>query len=167
MGYPIYSVSGNRLDIVGSTDLIFTILGVERNIRVMVAQGTPIRELIMGWKTLIHWGLFTLASLQPTPPSYSEALPHTNKCFLKIHTKPIERKYAEPDNNSHGYPEEMAEKCSTVLKDLLADYPFAFASKIEPGQYVDAPPIRIHMRPDATPVLHTVAHPYPVGREKE
>merc|ERR1711867_131069 len=64
---------GNRLDIVGTTDLTFTILGVERSMKVLVAQGTPIRELIVGWKTLIHWGLFTLASLQPTPPSYSEA----------------------------------------------------------------------------------------------
>ena len=43
----------------------------------------------------------------------------------------------------------------------------AFAESIAPGQYVNCDPIRIHVRPDATPVLHTVARPYPVGREKE
>merc|ERR1711867_333592 len=137
--YPIYSVSGNRLDIVGSTDLTFTILGVERSIRVLVAQGTPIRELIVGWKTPIHWGLFTLASLQPTPTSYSEALPHANKSFLKIHTRPIERYYTEPDDSSPRYREEMAKQCQKVLGDLTRDYPLSFAEKIEPSQYIDAP----------------------------
>ena len=89
--YPIYSVSGNRIDMIGSADLSFNILGVDRQIKILVAQGTPIRELIVGWKTLIHWGLFTLASMQPTTASYSEALPHSNKSFLKIHMQPIER----------------------------------------------------------------------------
>ena len=138
--YPIYSVSGNRLDIIGSANLSFTILGVSRQVKVLVAQGTPIRELIVGWKTLIHWGLFTLASLQPTPASYSEALPHANKSFLKIHMKPIEREYTEPDDSSPKYREEMAKQCKKVLQDLTRDYPLSFAEKIEPGQYIDAPP---------------------------
>ena len=54
----------------------------------------------------------------------------------------------------------MAMKCKKVLQDLISDYPCAFAEGIEPGQHIDAPPIRIHMRPDAVPVPHTVARPY-------
>ena len=54
-----------------------------------------------------------------------------------------------------------------MLQQLISDYPHAFTENIALGQYVNCPPIRIHVRPDATPVLHTVARPYPVGREKE
>ena len=41
--YPIYSVSGNRLTIVGFADLSITIMGMDRKIKIIVAEGTPIR----------------------------------------------------------------------------------------------------------------------------
>ena len=87
----------------------------------------------MGWKTLIHWGLFTIASIQPTASTYSEALPAANKMFLKINPNPISRKFQELARDNNDYAEAITKMCQTVLQQLLADYPLAFAENIAPG----------------------------------
>ena len=81
--------------------------------------------------------------------------------------KPLLRQFPVVAADDPEYNSKMEARCTAVKQALLSDYPLAFATKIIAGQFVEAPPVSIHVNPKATPVQHTVARPYPVVRDQD
>ena len=52
MEYNIYNVSGERTPIVGSVSIKFKIDNITRQVDALMLEGSPLEELIVGWKKL-------------------------------------------------------------------------------------------------------------------
>ena len=112
------------------------------------------------------WSLFILSinSITSTT-SYTSSLPKPNRDFLAKHKTPIKRTFPQIQPNDPEYKTKMNAQCKEILTHLKKDYDLGFSGEIRPNQYVDVPPVRIHVREDTTPFLATTARNYPIGRE--
>ena len=45
-------MSGNRIPIIGTVDLKFTLDNTIRHVEALVTKGSPLNKTIIGWKTL-------------------------------------------------------------------------------------------------------------------
>ena len=130
--------------------------------------GSPLSELIVGQKTLSHWGNFKLSVNAVTcSTTYTNSIPKANRDFLARHKTPIQRTFHMVKQDNLEYKKEMNKQCGKILKQVKNDYNIAFTDKIKPDEYIDWAPVRIHVREDATRYLATTARNYPVGWEAE
>ena len=122
----------------------------------------------MGWRTLTSWGLFNLTvNSIASASTYTSALPKENREFLAKNRTSISRSFTAVKPEDPEYSAKMNNTCKQILHHLMKDYPLAFSSTIKPNQYVDVPPVRIHVRKDTVPFLAPTARSYPISREEE
>ena len=78
-------------------------------------------------------------------------MPQANRAFLARHRGPIHRTFPMPSPNDPKYNEKLNTTCTKMLTHLKDDYGLAFSSEIKPQDYVDVPPIKIHVKPNWEP----------------
>ena len=81
-----------------------------------MTTGSPLKELIVGWKTLSHWGNFKLSINAVTcSTSYTSNIPKVNRNFLTRHKIPIQRTFHIVKQDNPEYKKEMNKQCSKIL----------------------------------------------------
>ena len=124
-----------------------TINNSHKIIHALVTKGSPLTDLLVGWKTLVKWGIFKLtvntigpAAIYPSPSTaltvnaigatstYSSTLPQANRAFLAKHKTPIKRTFPMPRSADPQYESKINETCPRTLKLLKDNYKLAFSA---------------------------------------
>ena len=124
---------------IGQATFSLTVNNSKKTVSAFITRHSAISDLIVGCRTLLSWGVFTLASIQQSQPSFTDGLPFANKLFLQRHPHPISRKFPDLDKNDPQYPQKFQQACDNMLKILSDDYSIAFSENIQPNQFVDVP----------------------------
>ena len=116
--FHITSATGHPLPIVGTTTATVIMNDSQHYLLPLLVTKADLPEMILGWGTLMDWGMFHAA-----PQLCSETMNSNQQAIVNTISNPSTPDYTEVPPNHKDYQELLAKGCDKVLQDLLTKYP--------------------------------------------